>query len=236
LLFLWTVFAYSQSIKGIVYDNLSTAKRLTVTNTTQKVKTYTDDKGLFSIKAKVNDTLMFSSLFHQTKTLLAQSHHFEDIMVVEVKKIVNDLDEVLINKEPEPKEFSKEEYTATFRNQIKEDIKRRPYLYGAAPSGGVDFVAIGKLIGKLFKSKKNKKPQFTPLSYKSIDSLFNTNSFFNDKLLSNELKIPKKHKYLFFEFCDVKQINKDFLKDSNKFLLLDAFMKCSVEFLEFIKN
>ncbi|WP_347922043.1 hypothetical protein [Pontimicrobium sp. SW4] len=235
-LFLCTVFTYSQNIKGIVYDNLSTVKGLTVTNTAQKVKTYSDDKGYFTISAKINDTLIFSSLFHQTKTLLVESHHFKDIIVIEVKKTINNLDEVLIKKEPEPKEFNEKEYTVTFKNQIKEDMKRRPYLYAPPPSGNIDFAAIGKLIGKLFKRKKNRKPQFTPLSYKSIDSLFNTDSFFNDKLLTEELKVPKEYKYLFFEYCDVKQINNDLLKDSNKFLLLDAFMKCSIEFLEFIKN
>tara|TARA_R110002074_G_scaffold402240_1_gene605395 strand:+ start:3536 stop:4225 length:690 start_codon:yes stop_codon:yes gene_type:complete len=226
----------SQNIEGIVYDNLSTAKGLTVTNTTQKVKTYTDDKGYFTISANINDTLMFGSLFHQTKTLLIESHHFGDNIVVEVKKTVNNLDEVLIYTEPEAKEFNEKEYTTTFKNQIKEDMKRRPYLYGPPPRSNIDIAAIGKLIGKLFKRKKNIKPLFTPLSYKSIDSLFNTDRFFNDTLLTEELKIPKEYKYLFFEYCDVKQINKNFLKENSKFLLLDAFMKYSIEFSEFIKN
>lgn len=236
LFFLLTIVVNSQNIKGVVYDNLSSIKGLAITNITQKIKTFTDDKGHFTIRAKINDTLEFNSLFHQTKTLLIQSHHFGEVIVIETKKIINDLDEVLINKEPEVKEFNQEEYTTSFKSQIAEDMKRRPYLYSPPPSGNIDFIAIGKLIGKLFKSKKKKKSPFEPLSYKTIDSLFSKDNFFNDKLLTKELKVQKKLKYLFFEFCEVKQINKGLLKGDNKFLLLDAFMTCSNEFSVFIKN
>ncbi|WP_445736897.1 hypothetical protein [Mariniflexile sp.] len=81
-------------------------------------------------------------------------------MVVELKKIVNNLDEVLLVGKAK-KTFNAENYTVDIGLQIKNDIKNNPHLYNTPPSGNIDFVKIASLIGKLFK--KNNKTKTTSI-------------------------------------------------------------------------
>ena len=56
-------------------------------------------------------------------------------------------------------------------------------------------------------------------------------SFFTNKLLTNELKVPEEYKPLFFDYCDAQNINRELLLKENRFLLLDKLNNCSKEFL-----
>lgn len=229
-------YAIAQSVKGIIYEDNTTAKGILIDNTTQNIRTYSDNEGFFTINAKINDTLVFGSLFHEINRIALKPEHFNETIVVELKKVINELNEVHISNEPVVKEFEAKTYTTEFNNQIKEDIKRRPYLYAPPSSGNIDFIAIAKLIGKLFKRKKSKKKTIQPLTYDDLKSLFESDSFFNLDLLHNELQIPKDYKYLFYEYCDVKEFDKNLLKKENNFLLLDAFMSSSKEFLKILDD
>lgn len=154
---LFTLFPLSllsQSITGKIYDNESTVKGIQVLNITKNTKTLTNHKGEFNISARVNDSLVISSLFYREQSIKLAESHFNDILVVELKKEINKLDEVFLKNIPELKKFEPIGYEANFHAQIKEDMKRRPYLYEPAPSGNIDFVKIFSLIGKLF-GKKN---------------------------------------------------------------------------------
>lgn len=57
----------SQNITGKIYDEESSVKGARIFNISKNTSTYTDDEGLFKIKASVNDTLVFSSYFHHKK-------------------------------------------------------------------------------------------------------------------------------------------------------------------------
>ncbi|WP_412985365.1 hypothetical protein [Pontimicrobium sp. IMCC45349] len=236
LLFLFPYSIYSQSISGIVYHSQSTAERITVHNISQKITTYTDDKGVFNISAKINDTLRFESFLYKTKTLQIKAEHFKETIVVEVEKIVNQLEEVLLQETPKEKEFIAEEFNQNFKNQIKLDMKLHPEKYAPPASGNIDFIAIGKMIGKLFKKKRKHNIKLEPITYKEIDSLFQKDDFFNEDLLTKNLLITKEYKYLFFEYCEAKLISQNLLKPKNKFILLDTLIKFSNEFLEIINN
>ena len=69
---------------------------------------------------------------------------------------------------------------------------------------------------KLFKKNKYESPVYQPITYTQMDSLFNESSFFNKQLLTDNLKIPEGRKYLFFDYCDAKQISSEMLKEENK--------------------
>ncbi|PTM09753.1 MAG: hypothetical protein DA407_05105 [Bacteroidetes bacterium] len=242
LLFFFTIaltFAHSQSVKGIIYESETSAKRILISNKTQNIKTYSDNEGFFAITANVKDTLIFGSLFHENKSIVLQLEHFEETMIIELNKVINKLNEVLISNEPVVKEFEAKAYTTKVNNQIKEDIKRRPYLYAPPSSGNLDFIAIAKLIGKLFKRKKPKHETsylVEKINYDDLKSLFESDSFFNPNLLHNELQIPKDYKYLFYEYCETKELDKILLKKENNFLLLDAFMTANQEFLQILEE
>ena len=233
--FFISTISFSQTLKGKVYDSEATVKGIKITNTTKNTKTVTDDKGEFQIAASVNDSIQFESLFHHPKIIVVTQKQLEELTVFELKKKVNELDEVLLSDDPKEKPLEEKAYNEKLNEILKEDMKQNPHLY--QPPGtqyGVDFVyLIGQFI-KLFKKKK-KAPEFIPITYGQINTLFSTHHFFNERLLKDDLKIPEKHKYLFFEYCEARQIDSKLLKDDKRLVLLDHFVNYSNDFLELLK-
>ena len=64
-----------------------------------------------------------------------------------------------------------------------------------------------------------------------MDSLFSKSSFFNERLVTDNLKIPEDKVHLFYDFCEAKQISSELLKDENKMQLLEEFVLNSQLFL-----
>ncbi|MEP1489635.1 MAG: carboxypeptidase-like regulatory domain-containing protein [Algibacter sp.] len=234
ILFLLPYSVIAQNIEGKIYDEESTVKGAKIINLNKNTITHTDDKGDFKIKASINDTLFFSSFFHKEKKLKLIKNHFNNTIIIELKKAVNSLDEVILIKEN--KTFNKGAYTADLGTQIKNDIKNNPHLYQAAPSGNLDVLKVIGLVSKLFKNKKTKEPPLILATYKQFDSLFSNDKLFNDELLINDLKIPKQYKPLFFDYCETKNINKDLLQEKNRMILLDTLFNSSKSFLKIISN
>jgi hypothetical protein len=221
----------AQSLKGKVYDAKTTIKGIKVHNDTQNRVTATDVEGNFTIIAKVSDTILFESLFHHPKAVVLDESHFKGIAVFELKKIINELDEVEIKSEPEQPIFEEETYNLELQNLIKEDIKRNPGLYQSPNATyGVDFVYLIGQVVKLFK-RKNKKPVYRPITYSQIDSLFRKSAFFTDDMVTKDLKISEKRKHLFFEFCAAKQLSSELLADKKKMQLLEQLVLNSQLFL-----
>ena len=156
--------------------------------------------------------------------------------VIQLKKANNTLEEVSINGNQKEKIADIKTINVSMRNQILEDIKRNPHLYGKAPSGNIDFIKIIGLIGKLFKNK-NKAEPFKPIVYQDLVSLFNgTNKLFNDALLIETLNIDLENKFLFFELCEAKSINSKLLEDKNELELLENIITIGNEFTTIIAN
>ncbi|WP_162623277.1 carboxypeptidase-like regulatory domain-containing protein [Confluentibacter sediminis] len=236
LIFLVPLAINSQNINGIVYDTESALKDIKVFNISKQITTYSDDVGNFSIKASANDTLIFSSLFYEQKKEVITKDDFEDKVVIELKKIMNNLDEVVVTDRSKNKVFNQEAYTTDLKTQIANDIKKNPHLYSPAPSGNLDFIKIASLIVKLFIKEKVKVDVIEPINYNQLDSLFSKDNFLNDKFLVNELKIPLEYKPLFFEYFEAKNINDSFLKEEKRILLLDELFKSSKAFKTFLSD
>lgn len=236
LLFLAPLVINSQNIHGVIYDAESKLKDIKVTNLSKQITTYSDNVGNFSINASVNDTLVFYSLFYEQKKQVITKDDFENTMVIELKKIMNNLNEVVVTDHSKNNQFNPEEYATDLKAQIADDIKKNPHLYGQAPSGGMDFIAIASLIVKFFKKDKVKPAVIDPINYKQLDSLFSKDSFINDKFLVNELKIPLEYKPLFFEYCEAQNMNGTFINEDNKMLLLEELFKHSKTFKTFLSD
>ena len=222
----------AQTLKGKVYDAVGKVKNIKVLNESQNRVTATNEDGDFSIVAKVNDTLLFESIFYHPKAVILKPIHFDDIAVFELKKIVSKLDEVEVKAEPKHPIFKEETYNLELQNLIKEDIKNNPHLYrSAGTTYGVDFISLIGQVIKLFKRKKFKSQEFKPINYKQMDSLFDKSSFFNKRLITENLKIPEDKAHLFFDFCEAKQISSKLLKDENKMQLLEQLVLNSQLFL-----
>ncbi|NMH88820.1 carboxypeptidase-like regulatory domain-containing protein [Flavivirga algicola] len=223
---------FSQNITGKVYDHEATVKGIKVVNLSKNAQTITGDDGHFTISASINDTLSFHSLFYNKKTIKLETSHFNSIMVVELKKIINRLNEVLIQKN----KFNPENEKAQIKEQIVNDSKANPHLYDTYSNYGLDFVRVAQLIGKLFKKKKRKKNAVVLISHKAFDSLFSNHKLFNDEFLNKDLEIPKDYQQLFFEYCEAKSLNKKLLKSENEIILLDSLITYSNTFLKILEE
>jgi len=223
----------AQTLNGKVYDAKGTVKSIKIFNETQQRITLSDSDGNFSIDAKVNDTISFQSLFYHPKAVALKAFHFEGTAVFELNEILNELDEVEINATPEQPIFVEERYNTELRNMIQEDIKNHPEKYQpAASTYGPDLFAIIGLVAKLFRNKdKYIPPSYQPITYTQMDSLFNSSSFFNTRLITDNLNIPEDKKYLFFDFCDAKMMSSELLKEENKMEFLEELVVSSQLFL-----
>jgi len=220
----------AQTVSGVVYNSNSTIEDIKIENLSNKDNVFTNNKGEFTITATAKDTLEISSLFYIPQKIIVKPIFFKEVFVIELKKTKNILDEVKINGTTKDKAVNIIKVQANMRNQILEDIKNRPHLYGKAPSGNLDFIKIKDLIGKLFKKKYKDEP-FTPIYYKDIEFLFNNNhKLFNDTLLTKTLKIKKENKFLFFEFVEAKSIDSKLLVANKELVLLEEILVIGNEF------
>ena len=222
------ITAFSQTVNGKVYHSESTAKGIKVFNKNKDSFVYTNNNGDFSIQAAINDTLTFSSLFYEEKSIKITHQNLNEIIVIELTITINHLNEVLLADTKE-KPFDEKTYSGNLSEQLKNDIKNNPHLYGLMPTGGIDFAKLASLIFKLFKNK-NKKQHIIYAGYKDLDSLFKSKNIFDDKLLETDLKVKIEYKSLFFDFCESKNINKNLLSQKNELDLLDKLFEYSKKF------
>ncbi len=221
----------SQEISGRVYDDSSVVPGVTVFNANQKTAVVTNEDGAFSIRAVTGDSITFQSAFHESQTKIISLKDYSTILVVELKKKVNTLAEVLLSSKE--KEFDLEEYNIDFNAQLQKDRENNPLDYGAAPvNGGVNLMTLVKLAISIFKKKPEKEIIYATQT--DLIHLFKEDKFFTQTLLENTLKIPKQYKNLFLDYCAAKQIEESLLKEENKLQLLDLLVVSSNEFRDII--
>ncbi|WP_460191129.1 peptidase associated/transthyretin-like domain-containing protein [Urechidicola sp. KH5] len=234
-LFLFLFFLLSiqlmaqEKLIGKIYTDTGVAPFIEVTNLSKRKTIYSNEQGNFSIIAQINDSIVFRSSFYEIQYLTVQKHHLKEIQVIQLKESMNQLDEVTVDGAYK-NDFNTEEYTSALNEIIKEDIKKHPYKYGKSPSGGIDFIMIGKFVAGLFVKKKRVTKVFVPISFDDLYALFETNEYFNDEFLLQTLEIPIEKKFLFFDYCEGQMINYELLKTENKFLFVDTLVKKAYEF------
>lgn len=228
------IVAHAQIIKGVIYDNEAAVKGAKIINRTQNILTYTDDEGAFQIEAKANDVLVINSYFHDQAFVSLTPSHFEEALVIELKKITNELDEVEVTKVQE-KLFDSIGFSNTTAKQGQIAFKKRTFGSGSNLQPTLDLIAVAKLIGNLFKNK-NKAPDVVYVNPEDLITLFETNTYFNQKYLTSQLEIPKPYQQLFFDYLSAQQLNITILKKENEFDLVDALLIHSDAFKKILEE
>ncbi|MBD0836410.1 hypothetical protein ICJ84_13290 [Aestuariibaculum suncheonense] len=91
-------FSQVVEISGVV-NSLVEVENIHVLNKAEQDFTITNAKGEFKIKAKLNDTIRFSSLVHQSKYVIVDKNiMLFKAMRVMLEEQVNELDEVVVGK------------------------------------------------------------------------------------------------------------------------------------------
>ena len=193
----------AQTVKGFIYDDDSKVKGAKIINRTQNILAYSDDEGQFQIEAKINDVLVINSYFHEQEFVNITSESFEKDIAIVLKKVTNTLDEVEVN-DVRDKLFDSINFTNTTAKQGQIAYKKRTFGSGENYQPTLDLIAVAKLIGNLFKNK-NKKPDVVYVAAEDMETLFETNTYFNQNYLQSQLEIPKPYQQLFFDYCSAQQ-------------------------------
>lgn len=92
----YVVFAQNTVLLGTVEGNTD-VENSHITNTTQKIYATTNKQGVFTIEAKLGDTLKISAVQYATrKVLVEQQHIASKKIVITMQLAVNALDEVVV--------------------------------------------------------------------------------------------------------------------------------------------
>ncbi|WP_053991333.1 carboxypeptidase-like regulatory domain-containing protein [Mangrovimonas sp. TPBH4] len=226
--------ASSQTLKGKVYDAETTVKGAKIINKSENRFTYSDDNGDFSLTASVGDSIAVHSLFHESQQLVLKPNDFKETVVIELKKITNTLDEVILIDERE-KVFDSTKFQSSLHKQLQTEENNFPFTYSDSYTPTIDLIKLGKLVVELFK-RKEVDTSLLYASYEDFDTLFSTNAYFNDEFIKSELHIPIEQKYLFLEYLSAQNIPKSLLNGNNNFFLLDNLLKHGESFSKLLQE
>jgi len=227
LLFLSSVCFSQKLIHGKVSYQDSFQKNVDVINFNTKKITQTNTEGEFNIEANVNDVIIFMSdnFIDQKYTLTTKDYENGFLLVKLVEKPVA-LEEVEIRQIKAIK-LESTSYNgikmAQLENQQSNPVNKDIYT-GEIPMG-MDFIQIGKMIGKLFKSKNVQvADKEGPLSFKKYAKANFDESFFSKTLELKNEEIPK-----FLDYCEADPQSKIVLKN-DELAILEFLLTKKAEF------
>mgnify|MGYP003922356495 CR=1 FL=1 len=235
--FFTSLGAVAQTMTGTIYDDKEAIEGVLVKNQTTKMSTLTNTKGRFEIAASVQDSISFYVFTHEEKTMILKEGVLYTDVVIELTRKVNQLDEVIVQKEVMPV-FKKAVFADTFESQLQKHIELYPeqYEFNSNPNNNLNFVNIGKRLWKLIKKDKPKPTPFVPITLEQYIGLFKEDPIISNRFLTETVKIPMEFKPLFIDFCISKNIDSELLKEKNKFLLIEEFINLGKEFLELLES
>jgi hypothetical protein len=213
--FLISFFSFSQFktvLKGkIVSDNLSLSNAEIVNIRTKKV-VVSDEFGDFTIAVNINDLLViiakeyFEKKIYITSNLLSQEK-----LSISVNKKATELKEVIVKKEQlvSPTEIAESGRINSYNTTMRAN---QTGVYTGETINGIDFIAVGKLIGKLFKKKK---PIIT-VNFKEYITDNITKSF-----LFETLKLDEKDYFRFLDFCEADTDASKLVQEGNEFKIVN---------------
>lgn len=225
-LFLLLSFAsYAQNsklIKGKVNYMGSYQKNIEIINFTSKKMTTSTVTGEFQIEVKIDDVLvLLSETFADQKYKITTEDLEKNIVVINLVEKPIPLDEVEITQVQEIKGISVS-YNDLKMTKIQKDAERPKNndVYTGELINGVDFVQIGKMIGKLFKSKKPKAKTAPKVTFKEYAI---TN--FNETFFIKTLKLKPEETGRFLDYCEADPNSKTIIDSTDELFILEFLMK-----------
>lgn len=263
LLLLFSQFFFSQNIprereviRGrIIADSMEVAE-ITIFNVSSNIGAISDVDGRFSITAKAKDTLYFQGLsFVSQKYVLTEKDFWTEELEIRLKVKINELDEVVVTPytltgdlEVDTKKiktyggFSGIDMNVT-KNYGDERFNKGNKITTSpdhfAPNGSnIDFLAIGRGIGRLLGIKKNSKKNaslvFEERRLRDIQSKSfaeHINERFSHHFFISTLKIKNEEIVPFLAYAEMSSYDLvEFLKVENELKLIEYLIDKSKAF------
>lgn len=228
LLLFTSQFSFSQTIKGKIVFNNYTIPKVDIINVNSKILSVSDANGYFSIVAKINDTLVFTSKEYELKKIVISPETInKDNLLVELILKAEELKEVVISKVGHKTTWlTKEEIEQIKLNSSrpKQGLKIIDYKEPAMLFG-VDFIRIGKQIHKLFKKEESIKTELPKANFKDF-----TKANCDQNYFINTLKLKPDEIELFLDFCDADTKSKIIAASENVLSTMDFLLEKSIAF------
>jgi len=248
LFFLGIHFSWSQDLKrplinGQITVANSDVEGVSIYNTSTKKGTITDNKGVFSIEAGLDDKLEISALLYKKRIIIINADMLKNkSLKISLVETINALDEVVVlpyeltgnitediesSKVVAPYDFSYgsfEDYE--FSDDYKSKVKNIAVNNGVLENG-LNFVTIfTELILPLLKSKKDKKVKHS----KSSDDIKRSN-IHSYRFISKNFNIPEDEIGLFLQYVENNGLTEALLKKENEMELIAFLYEKSKQYL-----
>lgn len=227
LLFLSCQLCFGQmltrkTLHGRVVNDATAIENGLVFNINAKTGGLIDNKGKFSILAKVNDTLLVTSLgFKSEKIVLSSSDVNSSFFKINLKAVANELLSVVVYAKHVPhNEFGNTQ--GIVDTQYFDDKQSSPDNILMIPTGtgnpnAMDVIRVyDKIFKHLFKNNPEKSDFVTDVSFTNVAMHSVSYSFFTDKL-----KIKDDQIGLFLLYCENDPKSKSFVDHNNQFEIMD---------------
>jgi hypothetical protein len=181
-----------------------------------------DNKGMFSILAKVNDTLLVTSLgFKSQKIVLKEADFASSFYTIKLEAVANELLSVVVYAKHVPhNDFGNTQKVVD--TQYYDDAQSSPDNMLMIPTGTGDPYAMdvirvyNKVFKKLFKDNPDKEDFVTDMSFRNVAIHSVSYSFFTNKLKMEDDQIA-----LFLMYCENDPKSKTYLNASQQFEIMD---------------
>lgn len=223
-----------EKIEGVVKSDSIFLENINVLNLTQNFGASSNNKGAFTLFAKLGDSIMFSSISYTNRIIkISEKHMREKKIIVFLEQGFNELDEILLTPKVQLDFGNIDVQKGMILNKTEDSKKKGPDLrrmtdptYGNV---GVDFVSIFKLLTKKLrlknKGKKAAQKENERLIEEFPDKLF---SLYKTNFFTDELKIPDDKIYQFLEYCQENGLSNHL--NSNEFQIKNFLIVKSRKF------
>lgn len=260
LLFLTLLFAQfsfaqlgsREIIKGQIISEATAIDNVTVFNISSNKGAVTDNLGLFTMYARPSDTLIFSSVIFKSKKLVLTENDFKVIVLkIKLEEFINELDEVVVTPsaltgdlEKDAKNIKVTDKQSAFNGkeiadmQMEKDFQSTQFNT-AMPSDlsipyGMDFVRIGKMVGKLFTKDKPKSQPIVFTSDKNFQEAVKDK--FTYHFFTETLELKHDEIGLFLNYCDADPNVRKLLATNKEIDLIDFLISKSKEYKNLPKD
>jgi hypothetical protein len=216
-LMLASFFGFGQTetiLKGKIVSENTAISNADVINVTSKKVVVSNEFGEFTIPVKRADVLVvvakncFERQIYLSTAILNQPK-----LTIEITQKANELKEVIVQKEKlvKPIDITNAGKLNSYNSTM---AANQSGVYTGETINGMDLVAIGKLIGKLFKKKKKQK--ITTVNFKeyiaeNVDETF----------LHKTLKLSDTDYFRFLDFCEADPNVNKLIEEDNQFDIIN---------------
>lgn len=232
-------------IRGQINNAEREVENITVFNKTSNKGAVTDEQGYFTIMARPTDTLVFSSVAFSSRVYELTETDFKlKVVKIELITFVNELEEVVVMPNSLSGDLIKDNKNLKV-TYLKSDIDvsdaqrmmvendgysspENPAIYDGTIKYGMDFVAIGKMVGKAIFGEKEKKNKETGQDSRIVGEIIKekfTYHFFHETLQLKNEEIG-----LFLNFCESDPKIKSLLVPNKEIDLIDFLIEKNKEF------